>query len=245
MIQVVTIHQTHKFLTPIHSQVSLDAGERSKALPFEPKPPRLDGSMVGDVGFDPFGFSTIDISRHFNSVFNKNLGISDLNWLREAELMHGRICQVAAVGMIAPSLFGTLPGNEWSGVDVYSNTNPIEAITQVPLVATLQIIAFMSWLEIRRIGFILEEGPKYMPGDGSRLGQGPGRYNPFKFNYTPEQYEEKQLQELKHCRLAMLGFLGLYLQCANSGMSIGEQLGGALTAPEYYGKAGYFFPEGI
>jgi light-harvesting complex I chlorophyll a/b binding protein 1 len=32
--------------------------ERSASIPFLKKPPALDGSMVGDVGFDPLGFST-------------------------------------------------------------------------------------------------------------------------------------------------------------------------------------------
>ena len=173
--------------------------------------------MIGDFGFDPFGFSTIDINRHFNNVFGKDLGISGLTWFREAELMHGRICQVAVVGMIWPALFGTFPGSdaEWAGgVDAYSYTNPVEAIKEVPVIAIVQIIAFMSYLEVRRIKIILEEGPNYQPGF-NRIGQ--GGYNPFKLNYSPEEYEEKQLQELKHCRLAMLGFYGLWAQANNSG----------------------------
>ena len=32
--------------------------ERSAAIPFLKKPPALDGSMVGDVGFDPLGFTS-------------------------------------------------------------------------------------------------------------------------------------------------------------------------------------------
>lgn len=199
--------------------------------------------MLGDFGFDPFGFSTVDISRHFNNVFGTDVGLSDLDWFREAELMHGRICQVAVVGMLWPSLFGTLPGADWAGgVDAYSNTNPIEAITQVPVLAVVQIIAFMSYLEVRRIKIILEERGNYMPGD-QRLGQ--GGYNPFGLDYSPEEYEEKRLQELKHCRLAMLGFYGLYAQASYSGVGIGEQLGAALKSPEYVSKAGYFFPDGI
>jgi hypothetical protein len=89
--------------------------------------------------------------------------------------MHGRICQIAALGMIAPSLFGTFPGSEWTGSDAYSNTNPIVATTQVALLAVVQIIAFMSFLEVKRIGIILEEGSAYMPGD-SRFGQVPMPY---------------------------------------------------------------------
>ena len=34
------------------------AVERSASIPFLKKPPALDGSMVGDVGFDPLGIST-------------------------------------------------------------------------------------------------------------------------------------------------------------------------------------------
>eukprot|EP00967_Tisochrysis_lutea_P097795 scaffold143801_cov31-Tisochrysis_lutea.AAC.2 len=34
------------------------AAERSASIPFLKKPPALDGSMIGDVGFDPLGFST-------------------------------------------------------------------------------------------------------------------------------------------------------------------------------------------
>ena len=37
----------------------VDPSERSKALPFLPRPINLDGSMVGDVGFDPFYLSSI------------------------------------------------------------------------------------------------------------------------------------------------------------------------------------------
>jgi hypothetical protein len=64
-------------------------------------------------------------------------------------------------------------------------------------------------------------------------------------NYTPEQFYEKQVQEIKHCRLAMLGAFGLYCQAANSGLDIKSQIGAALVYPEWYQKAGYFLPEGI
>lgn len=46
----------------------------SKAVPYLDCPPKLDGSLPGDVGFDPLGFS------------NK----FDLNFLREAEVKHGK-----------------------------------------------------------------------------------------------------------------------------------------------------------
>ena len=34
--------------------------EMSQALPFAPRPKLLDGTLPGDVGFDPFGFAGDD-----------------------------------------------------------------------------------------------------------------------------------------------------------------------------------------
>jgi len=102
----------------------------------------------------------------------------------------------------------------------------------------------MTFLEFRRINIIKEEGSNFQPGD-LRIGQGKGRYNPFGLDYTPEEYEEKRLQELKHCRLAMVGIFGLWAQAQASGVGVIEHIGSSLVAPEYYTKAGYFLPEGI
>jgi len=103
----------------------------------------------------------------------------------------------------------------------------------------------MSLIEFRRVILISREGPDRLPGDLG-LGQGPNeRINPFNLDYSPEEFYEKQVQEIKHCRLAMLGAFGLFCQAANSGVDIGTQIGGALVRPEAVAKAGYFLPEGI
>lgn len=70
-------------LAPQRAAVSMMA--KSQALPFLEKPASLDGSMPGDVGFDPLGLS---------SYF-------PLDWMREAEIKHGRVCMLAIVGYIA------------------------------------------------------------------------------------------------------------------------------------------------
>ncbi|KAL3913183.1 MAG: hypothetical protein SGARI_000782 [Bacillariaceae sp.] len=210
----------------------------SEALPFSSAgcPATLDGSLPGDAGFDPVEL--------FDSKASGD-SMSDLYWFREAEITHGRIAQLAVLGFIYPAVFGTFPGNDWTGVDAYSFVNPIEALDHVPGFAITQIVATMSWVELKRVSLIKEQGASRIPGDLS-LGQGPGeRFNPFGLNYTPEQFYEKQVQEIKHCRLAMLGAFGLYCQAANSGLDIKSQIGAALTYPEWYQKAGYFIPEGI
>lgn len=217
----------------------------SAALPYRGEngaPATLDGTLPGDVGFDPVGFSTGAFAQLFDVGADENM--SDLYWLREAEITHGRIAQLAVLGFIIPPLVGTWPGNEWSGVDAYSYTNPVEALNHIPPEATFQIVSAMIWVELKRVLLIKEQGASRIPGDLG-LGQGEGRWNPFNLNYTPEQYEEKQVQEIKHCRLAMLGATGLWLQAVNSGKDIVDQIGTALVTPEYYAKAGYFLPEGI
>ena len=55
----------------------------SVALPWTTTP--LDGSLVGDVGFDPMGLSDIQ---------------PDLKYARAAERKHGRICMIATIGMV-------------------------------------------------------------------------------------------------------------------------------------------------
>jgi len=219
----------------------------SAALPFAENgcPATLDGSLPGDVGFDPVGFSTTPMASFFDSKTDPSQSMSDLKWLREAEITHGRIAQLAVVGFIWPSVFGTFPGNEWTGLDAYSYKNPIEELQHVPGEAVAQLVLVFSLIEFRRVTLIKKQGPDRMPGD-LQLGQGPGpRFNPFGLDYTEEEFFEKQVQEIKHCRLAMLGAFGLYCQAANSGVDIGSQLGGAFVAPEFRSKAGYFLPEGI
>ena len=80
---------------PAHAVASpVMALERSAAIPFLKRPPALDGSMVGDVGFDPLGITTTI----------KELG-GDLNYVREAELMHGRQSMLACVGFVFPGAY--------------------------------------------------------------------------------------------------------------------------------------------
>jgi len=227
----------------VSSSGNVPKGPKSEALPWLNAPYTLDGSVLGDAGFDPLGFTTTPIGAWWEGNAKGNL--VGIGWLREAELMHGRIAQLAALGFVWPGLFGTLPGNSWSGVDAYSYTNPIEALDHVPGAAKFQIILFMIALEFRRIVILEEDGASHIPGD-VRLGQGEGdRINPFGFNYSPAEYEEKQLQELNHSRAAMIGIFGLWAQAVRSGEGVVEQLSGGLGAPEYAAKAGYFFPEGI
>jgi len=187
--------------------------------------------------FDPLGFSKYAPGAWW---FGEE-GDGSLKIFREAELIHGRIAQLACLGWVFPELYH-FPGNEKTGVDAYAAMNPFDAVDQIPSAAWTQILAFMASLEILRINRLKD--PDYMPGDLG-LGQGEGRWNPFRFDYTPEEYEEKQLQELEHCRLAMLGIVGLAAKSSGSDLGVLAQLGESFSTPEYASPAGFYFPVGI
>lgn len=64
--------------------------EKSMAMPFMDRPMFLDGSMAGDVGFDPIGFAKSS---------------DDLMNFREAEVKHARLAMLAAAGWPLSELF--------------------------------------------------------------------------------------------------------------------------------------------
>merc|ERR1719183_2695937 len=66
---------------------------KSKAIPFLKAPPALDGSMAGDIGFDPLQISDL----------------VPLAWSREAELKHARICMLAFAGWVSVDLGFRVP----------------------------------------------------------------------------------------------------------------------------------------
>lgn len=157
--------------------------EMSKSLPFVKAPGNTAG-YVGDVGFDPLGFS-----EYF-----------DMKWLREAEIKHGRSSMLATLGFVAQEYI-TLPG--YTHVDD-SNLAP-EA---VGVSAMLQIVMWMGVLEFwTNKGNVTMEtmfsDPERVPGD---LG-----FDPMGFSVGKSQEEKDAmaLKELKNGRLAMLAIGGM------------------------------------
>merc|ERR1712003_430286 len=84
--------------------VSLHAEEFSKSVPFLVKPDKLDGSMPGDMEFDPMRLSEIQ---------------TDLRYARWAEIKHGRICMLAIVGMLVQQAGIHIPGEAYSNTDIF------------------------------------------------------------------------------------------------------------------------------
>jgi light-harvesting complex I chlorophyll a/b binding protein 1 len=104
----------------------LNAEEMSRSIPFLVRPDKLDGSVPGDMGFDPMRLSDIQ---------------TDLNYARWAEIKHGRICMLAIVGILTQQA-----GIHWPG-DAYTNTDIFGAIKSVGWGPNLQILLFIGTVE--------------------------------------------------------------------------------------------------
>jgi len=165
-----------------HSTSALNA-EMSKSLPFLVAPKNTAG-YVGDVGFDPLGFS--------NNF--------DIKWLREAEIKHGRTSMLATVGFVIQQ-YVSLPGVEHCDD---SNMAP-NAVGASPM---LQIVFWMGALEFwtNKGNVTMEtmfEDPARVPGSLGFDPMGLGK------NKSDEEMEELQLNEIKNGRLAMLAIGGM------------------------------------
>lgn len=175
------------------SNVELMAAERSKALPFMNRPALLDGSMAGDVGFDPLGLSTID-----------DVGI-DLYWLREAEIKHARVAMLAVAGILQVEIFGPAPGCE-------------AATAKCQMDAFWQL--WNSHPQYIAFGLIMITIIEFISGIATTTGRETGERAPGDFGLDPLGFmkgdpakaRKLEEQEIANGRLAMWAAAGLIMQ---------------------------------
>lgn len=180
--------------TSNHARLSTAVNaEKSQALPFMNCPPLLDGSMAGDVGFDPLGLSNID-----------DVGI-DLYWLREAEVKHARVAMLAVLGIVQVEIFGPAPGCEMA-----TDKCQMDAFWQI-WGAHPQYIAFALIMIM-----IIEMISGIAATQGRQSGErAPGDFglDPLGFSKgDPAAFARLQAQEIANGRLAMWAAAGLLVQ---------------------------------
>jgi len=146
--------------------------------------PSNTAGWVGDVGFDPFGFSDW----------------FDMKWLRESEIKHGRVAMLATLGFWQQE-FVTLPG-----LTPVADSNLAPAV--VGASAMLQIVFYVGVLE-----FWTNKGKVTMETMFEDEDRVPGAFgfDPMGLSVgkTEEEMERMQLRELKNGRLAMLAIGGM------------------------------------
>jgi light-harvesting complex I chlorophyll a/b binding protein 1 len=163
------------------------SAEKSKALPFLPAPANCEG-YVGNVGFDPLG-----VSNYFPT-----------DYLREAELKHGRMCQLAWLGYVAVDLGMRVPGYPEAMSSATSATahNPaVEFGALGNIFVWIAIAEMTSWIGVSQ----MLQGSGREPGD---FGLG----KKFLEGKSQAEIDTMKLKEITHCRAAMLAFSGVVTQ---------------------------------
>lgn len=193
----------------------VDKTERSKALPFLPRPANLDGSMVGDVGFDPFYLSSIpkDFSGFIQPPQWEEKGIPTLYWMREAELKHGRVAMMAWFGWLATDGgFGVtlrFPGSIYSVENIPTAYQAHDVLVEQGSMTFLLLV--VAVLEFCTGAVLVEVGRGENDREAGDFGLDPLQFLKGK---SKEESDRMKLRELLNGRLAMLAFSGVATQAA-------------------------------
>ena len=200
-------------------ETMVDKTQRSAAVPFLPRPANLDGSMAGDVGFDPFYLSSIP--KNFAGFiqppqWEETSGISTLYWMREAELKHSRVAMLAWFGWLAADgAFGVtlrFPGDIYSVASIPTSYEAHNALVdQGSMGFLLLAVAFVEFCA----SAVLVEVSK---GSTDREA-GDFMLDPLSFlkDKSADEVKRMKTRELANGRLAMLAFGAVSTQTALDG----------------------------
>ena len=177
---------------------------KSQAIPFVNAPLALDGSMAGDVGFDPLGLADSP---------------QKLKKYREAEIAHARLAMLAAAGWPLSELWDTK-------IAAAVGWNPVlDASGRVPAVLNggMERISPVYW-----VGVVLFAGVAELVTDNFRKKKGytPGAFGFDPLGFYPKGEEDRKWMrtaEIKNGRLAMLAITGFCFQEFYTHLSIIDQ----------------------
>eukprot|EP00529_Nitzschia_sp_RCC80_P034006 CAMPEP_0113447216 /NCGR_PEP_ID=MMETSP0014_2-20120614/4121_1 /TAXON_ID=2857 /ORGANISM="Nitzschia sp." /LENGTH=207 /DNA_ID=CAMNT_0000338359 /DNA_START=84 /DNA_END=707 /DNA_ORIENTATION=+ /assembly_acc=CAM_ASM_000159 len=159
--------------------------EKSPAVPFLPYPENLKGYVGDDIGFDP-----LRISDYF-----------PMDYLRESELKHARICMLAIVGYITVDL-GVIVHPYGAGLtSATAHDVMCEKGVMGNLLVFLGLFEIVSWLGVAE----MLQGSGREPGDF-----GFGTW--YLLGKSDEEVKKIKYQEIANGRLAMMAFAGAVTQ---------------------------------
>merc|ERR1719506_1553524 len=130
MAEAPTEEKTEEKTEEAAAEPAAPAVVYSEALPFLTRRASLGpvGAYVGDVGFDPLGFSEI----------------LPMDWLREAEIKHARVSMLAFVGFVFTDFY-TLPGFEYTTLEAHDACVASGSMSQLLLwLGALEVVSFIG-----------------------------------------------------------------------------------------------------
>lgn len=170
-----------------------DGIDMSVSLPFLPRPTHLEGTIVGDVGFDPFNFAVGDDTQ-------------GLYTMREAEVKHGRIAMLAAIGWVISEVLYKPIARMFHLPSLLGHGDKVPSL----LNGGLETISPVYWTTVLGLAGGLEAWS--MSKDTKPLASD---YGFDSFGFYPKDnagQERMQLAEIKNGRLAMIAVTGFAYQ---------------------------------
>merc|ERR1719379_170844 len=166
---------------------------KSRSLPWTEAPAHLQG-MVGNADFDPWGLSTPQ----------------NIKWMREAELKHGRMAQLAWAGWVAVDLGIKFPGARYADLSSYKAALIQPGKSLLDQSVGYEMLLLFLWVgTFETIGFT--QIYNMMEGDDERA---PGDFGFDPLGLLPGNEEQYKTAELTHGRAAMLAFSAVVTQSA-------------------------------
>merc|ERR1712060_6314 len=213
----------------------------------------LDGTLPGDYGFDPLGVYDPEGEG----------GVVTQDWLRYAEIIHGRYAMLGAAGCIAPEFLGKVgvipesTGLIWYKAGVIGPLSEGFSYWSDPYTIFFGQIVLMQFAELRRLQDFKKPGcmkEQYFLGfEGAFGGTGDPNYpgGPI-FNFldfggekcmfkqcrTEESLDEMKIREIKHGRMAMLAMFGYGAQAVLVGGGPWSNLLAHISDPAHVNMAG-------
>ncbi|XP_027334802.1 chlorophyll a-b binding protein CP29.3, chloroplastic [Abrus precatorius] len=212
-------------------------GDRLVWFPGAQPPEWLDGTMIGDRGFDPFGFAKpaeylqfeldsldqnlaknvagdvigtrLEVSEVKSTPFQPYSEVFGLQRFRECELIHGRWAMLGALGALAVE---ALTGVAWQDA---GKVELVEGASYLGLPLPFSLTTLI-WIEVILIGYIEFQRNAELDPE-KRLYPGGKFFDPLGLANDPEEKARLQLAEIKHSRLAMVVFLIFAIQAVVTG----------------------------
>ncbi|XP_020211296.1 chlorophyll a-b binding protein CP29.3, chloroplastic [Cajanus cajan] len=193
--------------------------------------------MIGDRGFDPFGFAKpaeylqfdldsldqnlaknvagdiigtrVEAAEVKPTPFQPYSEVFGLQRFRECELIHGRWAMLGALGALAVE---GLTGVAWQDA---GKVELVEGSSYLGLPLPFSLTTLI-WIEVIVIGYIEFQRNAELDPE-KRLYPGGRFFDPLGLANDPEEKARLQLAEIKHSRLAMVVFLIFAIQAAVTG----------------------------
>mmetsp|Transcript_31081 Transcript_31081/g.29668 ORF Transcript_31081/g.29668 Transcript_31081/m.29668 type:complete len:232 (+) Transcript_31081:101-796(+) len=195
----------------VRSNIALNA--KSQSVPFLEQPAALTGTLPGDVGFDPLGFTAQWADKDWSQqivpdTWDENAAqrtpVTTIEWMREAELKHGRVAMLAVLGWVVVDSGLRMPGSGYESI-----TSSFAAHDAAVANGSMGFLLLMCGVAELTSGAAIFDQAK-----GSGRTSGDFSFDPLNLGKDLKKKERYAVSEVKNGRLAMLAISGILTQQA-------------------------------